>query len=252
MSDRTQKGVVEELTAALGKTPPGRIDEVLAQAKAEAMKTLNETERYKAYESLFQRQIWVLEELGCPDAIVRMLRKQVGRVIRKAKGIAIAEGHIPFMPAIPVRYMTLISQMMMVRIGKQTGYAHPESIEFTDVVGTPSSPYYLFDVEDGSEMCNILPEDAERIFTERNRRGLTTAELVTLSIHANILFEHTVTAIGSRFGSYVPYICWRNRIKTPSLDDEIVPVLRWHHTNYKDSSWGIPSCSTVLLTEADK
>ncbi len=73
--------------------------------------------RYPDHAEFFDHQLEVLKSRRVPDDILNEFRAQREAVLAKAKTSVFAEGHIPFLPIIPLGYkgMSADKQMWMIR-----------------------------------------------------------------------------------------------------------------------------------------
>lgn len=214
---------------------PDNIDTAVAQAKDCLEQKTKQTKR-SDLEKLFDSQIATLKNRGCPEAIVEMLQNQCGEVIAKASKMTFEKGRTPFLPVIPRVYLTIYSQMAMVRNGSKAGFTYLDPAEIADLVKTPSKPFYIFNVEDGTAMLGKAPEDAENLIKKQNgRRGLTEVEVIALCVHTNVLSRHYVDATGSRYG--------RSRDDVPGLYLYAGrPRLDWYYVDRAYPCYGAASC----------
>lgn len=148
-------------------------------------------------EKMFYNQIRTLKQRGCPPEMLEKLKNQRYEVIEKARTMKFRDGHIPFLPVMPKTYLSVFTQMPMVRYKNKVGYAYLDHSIFTNPVKTPAKPYYIFDVEDGRGMLGKTPEDAKKLIKNQRRRGLTEVEVISLGIHTDVLSRHSVNVIGS-------------------------------------------------------
>ena len=223
---------VEKLVEVLREVPPEERDEVVVKAKNQLEEEEKESKRKKEdLEKLFDSQIKKMIDRGCPLEIVNMLREQRDRVLQKVSEITIGKKHIPFLPVISRIYLSIYSQMQMVRNGDKVGYTYLKPSEITDVVETPQDPYYyIFDVEDGEAMLGKSPQNAEKTIKQQNRRGLTEVEVIALAIHTDV--RHCVDALGSRCGSERAPGLWL-------FGDR--PRLLWRSLDSASDGWGAAS-----------
>lgn len=187
------------------------------------------------FKDLFDTQLATLKDRGCPEQIVDMLNDQRDNVVGKALAMNFERDRIPFLPVIPRAYITLYSQMAMVRYKDKAGFVLPNHKEFTDVPKTPAVPYYVFDVEDGTAMLGQSAQDAEKLIKKQSRRGLTEIEVIALVVHTDVISRHNVDAIGSCGDS-----CW-----VPDLwmwPTSIRPMLGQNPRNMANEHWGAASC----------
>ena len=225
---------VEKLVEVLREVPPEERDEVVVKAKNQLEEEEKESKRKKEdLEKLFDSQIKKMIDRGCPLEIVNMLREQRDRVLQKVSEITIGKKHIPFLPVIPRTFLSIYTQMQMVRNGDKIGYTYLKPSEITDVVETPADPYYIFDVEDGEAMLGKSPQNAEKTIKQQNRRGLTEVEVIALAIHTDVLSRHHVDALGSRCGSAGVPTLWLH---------DAEPRLDWVNLDGARDRWGAASC----------
>ncbi len=227
-----REAVVATLTAVLKDVPADDIDGVLASARVRLGEEAKKAKR-SDLEKLFDTQIATLKDRGTPEPILNMLANQRGTVISKASEMTFEEGRIPFLPVIPRLYLSIYSQMAMMRKGDKIGHTYLKPSDITDVVETPAEPYYIFDVENGEALRGKAPQNAEKEIKKQGRRGLTEVEVISLGVHTDVLSRHYVDAVGSRCDSD----------GVPSLylyDGE--PKLDWVGLGSGGGRWGAASC----------
>ncbi|MGA9237873.1 DUF5701 family protein [Robiginitalea sp.] len=229
-----KEGLVAKLTAFFKGLSGDKIDEAVAQARKLAnAETLEE--RKDKLVKLFESQLEKLKSTGTPQAILEVFQNNTDEVVSKAAEIAVAEGNIPFLPVIPRSYMGIYALMPMVKYNGKVGYIYLDPNELTDVVETPKTPYYAFDVENGKVMLGKSPKDAEKIIKNQKRSCLTADEVIAVGIHSQVLSDHYVDATGSRFKSdFVPGLC---------LGDDR-PGLRYFNPDRSYDEWGSGSCGS--------
>jgi len=210
------------------------IYEVLSGARDKLVEIRNQA-REKKLVDLFASQITTLSERGCPKAILSVLQGQMGPVIARAKQMTFKEGRIPFLPVIPALFLSIYTQMEMVKNKTKSGRNLLDPTDLTNVVQTPKKPYFIFDVEDGTEMRGRSIADAEDLISkQRNRRCLTDVESISLCIHTDVLNRHNVDCSGSLCGpDYAPGLF---------LDEDGSRLGRSSFYAYSDG-WGSASCS---------
>ena len=105
----------------------------------------------------------------------------------------------------------------------------------------PAAPMWLvFDVDRGSEFCNVRPNDALTAIAERGRTPITVAEGIALiTQHPQLLAKnHCFSLVGSRCGDKrVPAIWISNR----------APKLGWCWAGNPHTWLGSASCSERVL-----
>lgn len=184
-------------------------------------------------EKLFDTQIATLTDRGVPEQIVEILQNQKGAVLKKASEMAIGDGNIPFLPVIPRSFRSPYDLMAMVRNGGKVGYTYLNPTEIADVVETPSEPYYIYDVEDGSSTHDNFVAEA---FKQQKRSPLTAAEVMALTVHTDVLSKHCVDATGS---------CYESAGRVPIM---VLaggrPELKWGYVNRSDDHRGSASCGS--------
>jgi len=232
-----QEHVIAKLTAVLKEVPTDELDGLIASARRRlAHKT--KTASIIDIRKLFDTQIRTLKDRGCPEPILDTLSRHRDEVVSKASEMKFAEGYVPFLPVISRSYLTIYSQMPMVRKGDKVGYTYLKPSDIIDLAEMPAEPYYIFDVEDGQAMRGIPPRDAEKQIKEWARRGLTEVEVIALGIHTDVLFRHYVDGVGSR--------CVSDEV--PSLWLSIgAPQLVSAHIEHGEGCWGAASCSKFAL-----
>lgn len=195
---------------------------------------------------LFESQLKRLADRGCPQDIVRMFECQREKVLENAASLHAASWYIPFLPVVPLSYLSVYSQMAMVidGTGGRGSSDFPNGYQAIDAVDTPGKPYYIFTVENGGAMLAKAPQDAERLVDDLIRRGLITPEIISLCIHTKVLREYGVIAVKTRSPSLrVVYGIW-------TLGSAASFGKAWlgrHETNYAGHS-GAASCDRLIVT----
>ena len=213
--------------------PVEQIEEIMALYKTTRQEKDTKA-RQQNLRALFDQQINVLKDRNCPDQIVEMLTNQKGQVINKAAKMNISKGNIPFLPVIPTTYLTIYSQMAMVKHQDKFGINLLDPAEITNQLETPLKPYFIFDAEDGQATLGKSPAKAEKLIKEQERRCLTEVEVIALCIQTDVLSRHYVNATAARYESDdgVPHLY---------LDDDR-PKLYWNYVDGPHGRWGSASC----------
>ena len=187
-------------------------------------------------EEFFNFQITTIRDRGAPEQIVEILQSQKGVVLKKARKLTFGNGNIPFLPVIPRTFRGIYDLIVMVKNGEKTGRVCLDPTEISDVARTPQTPYYIYNVEDGSATRGEPPKNIRKIFKGQKRCPLTVAEAIALAIHTEVLLRHYVWASGSRYGfaDLVPDI--------GLLDGSGRPGLAWDYVHNSFNQWGSPSC----------
>ena len=186
-------------------------------------------------EQLFDTQIATLNDRSVPMQIVEMFHEQRDQVIAKASEMSFENGRMPFLPIIPRTYLSIYSQMPMVKSGGNAGYTYLKPTAITDVVTAPEDPYYIYDIEDGEAMRGKTPQDAEKLIRKQGRFGLTEVEVISLGVHTDVLSKHYVDAVGFRYFS--------DRVPDLYLNDG-EPELDWVYLGSSYDHWGAASCGS--------
>ena len=226
--------LAEKLVGLFAETDPGNIDAAVAQAK-DLLGRKAKQAKQSDLEQLFDTQIATLKDRGVPAQIVEMLQNHCGQVIAKANEMTFKNGRVPFLPVIPRTFLSIYSQMPMVRSGSKTGYTYLKPTSITDVTVTPEDPYYIYDVDGGEALRGKTPHDAKKLIKNQERLGLTEVEVIALGVHTDVLSRHYVDAVGSRYDSDgVPILyLYVGR-----------PRLSWDYLDDGDDHWGAASCGS--------
>jgi len=229
-----KEGLISKLVELFKGIANTEIEEVVKAAKDKIIEIGNQIKESELVS--FNNQIQTLKDRGCLETILNMLQEQRGSVVEKAQKMAFKEGRVPFLPVIPRIYLSIYTQMAMVKYGSNSGYTYLDVAQLSDVADTPNKPYFIFDVEDGTEMLAKSPRDAKKLIeAQDNRRYLIDVEVISLGIHTDVLSRHCVDASGSRYRSDC----------VPGLylsDDK--PRLGWCCLDDGNNRWGSASCSS--------
>lgn len=125
-------------------------------------------------EELMDQMMEKLRESVNPKAApaLEALKSQKSNVFERAKKIEISDGHIPFLPVIPAPYFGGYDNLM--NLVENSGGNLLYDTKITNEVKVPDRPYYIFDVDNGSNWDR-------RSRKERMKRSeLTAAELISL------------------------------------------------------------------------
>ena len=189
-----------------------------------------------ALSDLFDRQIEILRDRGCPNQVLARLISQKSQVLAKASTIVFKDNRIPFLPIIPFSSLSLSTQMSMVKNGNKAGFTNLKANEIKDIVSTPNQPYYIFDVEDGTDMLGRSVRKATELIKNLDRSPLTAAEVISLSIQTDALSKRYVDAGGSRSES---------DDGAPHLALFVSqPKLNWNFVDYSSDRCGSASCGS--------
>ena len=137
-----------------------------------------------------------------------------------------------------VNCLPLSRLMNFVMVDGKRGECRLNENKIEELVEVPKTLFYWrYDIEDGKAMLRKSPIDAERLFKKDKRQGLTIRETVCLAVaNPDILKDHSIWAIGSRYGAKVcPYL-WL-------LGGE--PELSYIWLDYARVKWGAASARSV-------
>ena len=180
---------------------------------------------------LFYSQIETLNDRGCPNQIINMLKSESHLVFHTSE-ILSNKGNIAFIPVIPLSYRSHYDLIAMVNEKQGKSYLD-DRVAIRDRFYTPKKPYYIFDVDNGQYNVYNMKKTI-KIFKKQSRLPLTLAEILSLATHTNVLEHHFLNAAGSRYGmSNMPDIY---------LDIDSFPVLDHHNPHISDVRWRTPSC----------
>lgn len=217
----TKEQFISKLVTLCEETDLPDIDAAIAQAK-------NELAKRNGFRKLFREQIATLEERGCPENILKILRRKEWEVVEKASKMTMRDGNTPFVPVIKLECLGYHGLMSMVRNDEKSG--RPEGDELADIsddMETPRGLYYVYDVSmDDEKTCNGKsrnnPKDSppNHADDDMSRSTLTMAEMIALATHDASVFSGNLWALSSRYNDYafqMPFIC---------LDENGQPIIR--------------------------
>lgn len=240
-----EEQIARKIAELLAKTRQNRKDEIIELAKKYSADTIRQIKKQTALCKIFEAQLQLLGERDCPKLIIDFLKGIKKDVISWAEEMPFIERKIPFLPVIPFNYLSAYSQILMLRHKRLKGEIVTRGFlnlisNITDVIDTPKHPYYIFDIEDGSEILAGGPEDTARILDKQCRSPLTAAEGLMLAIQHDTLSKHCLCMIGSRIKeNYYFYLF---------LADNNRPHANHENPCYRnDMGVGIPSCATRLI-----
>lgn len=198
----------------------------------------------KELEVLFNNQWLMLKKRGCPKQILEFFNNQKNEVVSVASRISFAKGNLPILLVVPRTYLTVYTQMPMLKNGNQRGYVSslfcPTAVFETFETEKFKEPYYLLDVEDGSATFGKSSEGAEWEIKKLGRFCLTEIESIHFALQTEVLKRHYLSATGCRHGddSIVPLL---------ALDNRGRPILDWcRYRSGRHPKWGLPSCAKRL------
>jgi hypothetical protein len=197
-----------------------------------------ERKSQKELEMLFDNQWLILKKRGCPKQILEIFKNQKNEVVSVASRISFAKGNLPILLVLPRTYLTIYSQMPMVRNGKVKGYTTLDPTAIFEIIETPRRPYYLLNVENGQATLGKSPEEADNLIQRQGRLSLTEVETINLAIQTDVLLHHCLDATGCHYA---------DDSRTPHLGlNRKRPFLFWYRLKYGHLSWGSPSCAKRL------
>ena len=228
--------LIGELVTLFQNTNPEYIDGAITAAREQAARNAKQMMR-SDLEKLFDSQIVTEKRLGVPEQIIEMQMNGKMKVLDHAQSSTIADGNLPFAPVISALYLGYHGIVAMVRHNSKQGYTHLDLSRIEDVEKVPGRLYYHFDVEDGTARLGKKPEVSDKEIRAEKRLRSTTAEIVSIGTHTDVLSRHNMDAVGSRCDSG----------GVPSLDlGDGGPRLGWSDLDGADDHWGAASCGSRL------
>ncbi len=207
------------------------VSDVFRKAKKEAQ--TRKGEREALYVSLWDKQVETLSHIDCPQSVLDQIVKKKDETIRTAIGMDIPDHHIPFLIVVPKQQWGFDAQMKTLVYKGNKGCAYFDVGDINNIVSTPSEPYAIFDVEDGTVYRGYSPRKAEEAMQKDNRLPLVVEECIALALHTNVLSDHYLDCTGSRYLGGVPHVC---------LHGDELPGLYWSDFEDGGDGWGSPSC----------
>jgi len=214
----------------------------------EAKDRLNKESKQKRwgnYEVLFNSQLVLAKERGCPEQILEEIRDRKRNVLARAVEMDIKGENIPFLPIIKSSCLGYSGLMAMVRNGDKQGFINlPNLVAIVDLVLAPEGvfSYHIYDVENGKDNLGkspqYFPQDFGTGMEAGSRLALIVAEVISLCVFTDVLSWRNVWAAASRYeSSYgIPGVSLRGDIGRPSLT--------WTGISHMDGGWGTPSCGS--------
>ena len=198
----------------------------------------------------FDRQVETLLKLRYPElsdrseddflALVEPLRALA--LARAAEMAPPTADRVPFVLVVGPELAPARPAMALTALGGRPGFADFDAADIARFepiprLNTPTAPVWLlFDLDRGSDLCNVAPNDALRTITDRGRTPITVAEGIALVTQHPQLLEknHCFSLVGSRCGDKrVPAIWISKR----------APKLGWCWAGNPHTWLGSASCS---------
>jgi len=227
-----KRNMVTKLVALFNGLSPQDIDAAVTQAKEEVSVRMFE-DRKISFGQLFDSQMLTLGDRGCPEVIIEMFHKKRDEVLSKAVAMEIPEEHTPFIPVIPRSYLGIYGLAPMIRNDGKVGFTYLNPNEITDEETPPKGPYFIYDIENGTNTLGRTSERAEQLIKEQGRLCHILDEDIALAIHTDVLLHHYLWSTGSRFKAAddVPTVClYGDR-----------PELHWGDRYISHGRWGSAS-----------
>ena len=167
-------------------------------------------------EQEFDRQVETLLKRGYPDlterteddfiALIEPLRSVV--LARAEQMEAPTADRVPFVVAVGPGLAPVPAAMNLTELEGRPGFADFDPVDIARFepipsLGAPVAPaWVVFDLDRGSELCNVTPTDAVATITQRGRTPITVAEGIALvTQHEHLLVKnHCFSLAGSRYG----------------------------------------------------
>ncbi len=238
MEDRfkgQQEDIVFRLTDMFEGMSAEEIDDAVKQAKERSTSVNKEVYKNELAEQ-FDFQMATLHFHRYPDVILEGFRNQRHHVLNFAFKLKIRPDHIPFVPVVTRDFMGLCGLMQMVRNKTEEGFTRLFPADLTNSVDVPQAPYFIYDVEDGHWVRGMSTAQAEEVFRQKHRFGLTADECINLCIHTpGLLPKHSMLCTASRYGM--------NPARVPGIAPQgTCPELLAYYCIEGDDEWGFPSC----------
>src|SRR3989338_4691517 len=87
---------------------------------------------------LFEHQLAVLTERGCPSSITQAFGRNKKQILTHASSITVAEGHIPFLPVITPDHLGYHGLIALVWHKKECGVVEREVDRISDTEEVPA------------------------------------------------------------------------------------------------------------------
>ena len=105
----------------------------------------------------------------------------------------------------------------------------------SNTVAIPDKPYFMFDIEDGSDRLDVKPSLSEEMIFAEGRSPYTIVEgIIHAVVFPEIFDSHNMSLCGSRY-------------KTDNIPELLLssggPRLQSSFTDFSHPLWGAPSCS---------
>lgn len=238
-----EEQIARAIAELLTKARQSRENEIIMLAKKYSADITRQTKKQTALYKIFEAQLQLLGKRGCPKLITDFLKGRKKDVISWTKEMPSHVERIPFLPVIPFNYLSAYSQILMLRHKGLKGEIVTQGFlnlisNITDIIDTPKFPYYIFDIEDGSEIFTSIADTAH-ILNKQCRSPLTAAEGLMLAIQYDVLSKHFLRMIGSRINKEHYFYLFLEDNKPHAYYEN--PCHRW------DMRIGTPSCATRLI-----
>lgn len=190
---------------------------------------------------LFGRYIRRLKNRKLFPEQIECLQAQYQAVMEKAHSMKVEASRIAFLPVFPRNLLesplaaaAMMQNAMRKRIRMNGGYTFVMPELVTDLTEVPDVPYFLFNIDTGSDTLGMSPDELLKVFEEHGRRGLTDMEIVALGMHAYILSQANLYATQSFYD--------QGRGIDLRMEDGGHPVLCHNNRNLDWQRWSVPSC----------
>ncbi len=145
---------------------------------------------------------------------------------------------------VPQSAVSITAKMPLVTVKGKKGYCFINPWDIIQAVRVPRGFYLALDVEDGTKMLGIAPDDCVEKFEKTSRLGLIANEGAMLAYYwPETLLHHSVDLPGSRLGAVKVAIVWLSGGR---------PELYWDDSDYSHSQWGSASCGSRVGARALK
>jgi hypothetical protein len=137
-----------------------------------------------------------------------MFRRRRSSVLSVTERYPCSEENLPFIPVIPRPYLSIISQIQLVRYQGNTGTTDldPNWLHGFAESRDPLllEPYWIFDVNIDHEAIHSS-NSATRItsYAGNARLFLTETETIAIATHTDVLLQHSLAAADSRYRKFL-------------------------------------------------
>ena len=160
---------------------------------------------------------------------MEQLQAKKEEVLSRVKEMDIPENHMPFLPVVQRSHVGTGLIMSMMNANTRL-----DPFQIFDSIETPTDPYFVYDVEYGTDTLGKSADSAKTTIESQGREGLIVCEGVALWVHSRTLFKHNLNCVGS----YYERADWVMHLFIQQ--DE--PAMDYFKSSDWNDKWGSPSC----------